>query len=126
MCGWRGRVSLVGKREGKAMSNRPFVLYSFIGDRPIVGHSIVFGEKLFLVLTNAFIFFSSHCVLGNLKAKEDIGCSSWKTSWCSREIFASSVGEIKISVETEWSRVETLVHVVGSEANVFWSICTSL
>jgi hypothetical protein len=108
------------------MSNRPSVLYSLIGDRPIVGHSIVFGEKLFVVLTNALIFCSFHCVLGNLKAKKDIGCSYGKKTWCSKEIFCSSVGEVKFSVETEWSQVETLVHIVGSEASTFWSICTSL
>ena len=56
MHGWRGRASPVGKRAGNSMSNRPFVLYSLIGDRPIVGHSIVFGEKLYVVLTNALIF----------------------------------------------------------------------
>ena len=102
----------MGKRVGNAMSNRPSVLYSLIGDRPIVGHSIVFDEKLFVVLTNALIFSSSHCVLGNLKAKEDIGCSSWKTTCCSKEIFGSSLGEVKVSVETEWRRVETLVRTV--------------
>lgn len=98
--GWQGRASPVEKRAGKAMSNRPSVLYSLIGDRPIVGHSIVFDEKLSVVLTNALIFSSSHCVLGNLKEKEDIGCSSWKTSWCSKVIFGSSVGEVKFSIET--------------------------
>ena len=96
-CGWWGSASPFGKRVGKVVLNRPYVLYSLIGDDPIVVQSIIVNGAIIVsgaldvIWTNYLIFSISCYVLGNLKEKEDNYCVGSVTHWLSTSGIFESV-----------------------------------
>ena len=64
---------LEGNNVGNAMSSKSYVLYSFIGDNTIFGHSIWKYDKEDSFLTKFYISFISHSAFDILVVKDE-GC----------------------------------------------------